>query len=154
MIDRHLWLPRLAVMSLVCSLLLVSFGCGRKAPPRVPNAQPLPVVRNLTVSVNEATVVLTWEMAPLERRLAKDARFALYRDELPLSAEPCSTCPPRFQLVAQVAYDPQAAQGASGRVFTYSETIVGGSRYRYQVALRLDNGRQGEPSKTVEVMLD
>lgn len=154
MTDGRHALPLLILMSLVCGLLLFSPGCGRKAPPQAPKARPLPVARNLTAKVDAGRVVLSWELTPLESRLAKDARFALYRDELPLSAEACSTCPPRFHLVAQVSYDPEAALGASGRMFTYSETVAGGFRYRYQVALRLTNGRQGEPSKTVEVTLD
>lgn len=148
--DRRSWLYRLL---LVC-LLLISVGCGRKAPPRAPQARPLPVVRNLTASVHEGRVALTWKLTALERRLAKDARFALYRDELPLSAGACPTCPPRYVLVAQVAYNPEAPQGEDGHLFQYAETVSGGFRYRYQVALRLANGRQGDPSESVEVTLD
>jgi hypothetical protein len=154
MIDGRHALPRLILASLVCGLLLFSVSCGRKAPPRAPKARPLPVARNLTAKVHGGRVVLTWELMPLESRLAKDARFALYRDELPLGAGACATCPPRYQLVAQVPYDPETNQGKIGHIFQYSETVADGFRYRYQVALRLTNGRQGEPSKTVEVMLD
>lgn len=148
--DRRHLLYRL----LLACLVLFTVGCGRKAPPRPPQARPLPVVRNLTASVDKGVVALTWELAVLERRLAKGARFALYRDELPLSAGACSSCPPRYVLVAQVAYSAEAPQGKSGHLFQYSETVLGGFRYRYQVALRLANGRQGDPSESVEVILD
>lgn len=151
--DRRHALQRLILAGLVCGLLL-SVGCGRKAPPRAPQAQPLPVARNLSATVHDGLVALSWELAALELRLAKDARFALYRDELPLSAGACPTCPPRYQLVAEVPYDPEAPQGKSGHIFQYSETVADGFRYRYQVALRLANGRQGDPSESVEVMLD
>jgi hypothetical protein len=90
----------------------------------------------------------------LAGRLARDARFALYRDALPSSAGACPDCPPRYELVAQVPYDPDAPLVDRGLVFQYVETVAAGYRYRYRVALRLVDGRQGDPSETVEVTLD
>lgn len=152
--NRHQACHHWILTGLVCGLLLASLGCGRKAPPRAPDTPPLPVASNLTAIIQAEKVVLAWELVPLERRLAKAARFAIYRDELPLSAGACPTCPPRYQLVAQVPYDPEVAAGETGQLFRYSETVASGFRYRYQVALRLANGRQGDSSNMVEVMLD
>jgi hypothetical protein len=56
--------------------------------------------------------------------------------------------------VAQVPYDPDAPLVDRGLVFQYVETVAAGYRYRYRVALRLVDGRQGDPSETVEVTLD
>ena len=105
-------------------------------------------------SLDGEQVTLTWTLAPLTGRLAREARFALYRDALPVSVGTCPNCPPQFELVAQVPYDPSAPRGDMGLLFNYVETVAAGYRYRYQVALRLDNGRQGDPSETVEVTFD
>jgi hypothetical protein len=158
--------PRRANLLLLGLLagLLVAGGCGRKAPPRPPRAEPLPVVGNLTVGHTGDQVQLSWTSTPLSGRLAQDAQFAIYRDALSLTVGECPTCPPHFQLVAEVPYEPTAARmdaartGAAdtngGLTFHYTETVAGGYRYRYQVALRLVDGRQGEPSEPVEVTLE
>jgi len=149
---------RLLLVGLICTLSF-AVGCGRKAPPKPPAAKPLPVATDLTVKLDDGRVTLTWVLAPLGAYLAKEARFALYRDELPVSAGACPTCPARYQLVAQPPYDPDAPRTDLGLRFQYSETVAAGQvaagyRYRYQVALRLADGRQGQPSTSVEVTLD
>jgi hypothetical protein len=151
------------LVGLLASLLFIH-GCGRKAPPKPPQAEPLPVVKALTAELAEARVRLSWTMAPLTDRLAHEAEFVIYRDALSLAAGDCPTCPPQYELVAQLPYDPDAARNNAARMdatepngglkFQYIETVAGGYRYRYQVALRLVDGRQGEPSKSVEVTFD
>ncbi|MEJ2642833.1 MAG: hypothetical protein P8010_25060, partial [Desulfosarcinaceae bacterium] len=75
-------------------------------------------------------------------------------DALSVSAGDCPTCPPHYQLMARVPYDPNAAVTNGELNFQYTQTVAGGYRYRYQVALRLVDGRQGEPSEPVEVTLE
>ena len=146
---------------LICCLLLLTGGCGRKAPPRPPAAEPLPVVAGLAAKRVQASgllqppsVALTWTLMPLSDRMGKDAGFALYRDALPISAGACPSCPPRYELVAQVPYTPAAPRVDAGFRFQHIDTVVAGYRYRYQVALRLADGRQADPSETVEVIID
>jgi hypothetical protein len=141
-------------IALLCALLLFAVGCGRKAPPRPPAAKPLPKVSGLAARLDGDRVTITWKLTPLAGRLAKDARFALYRDALPSSVDVCPNCPPRYELVAQVPYDPNAPLVDKVLVFQYVETVATGYRYRYQVVLRLASGRQGDPPDPVEVILD
>jgi hypothetical protein len=149
---------RLLLLGLLAGLLAAG-GCGRKAPPRPPQAEPLPVVKDLLARLDGERVALSWTLPPLTGRLAQDAQFAIYRDDLSVSAGDCPTCPPHYQLVARVPYDPNAVRINAARRgeklrFQYTETVAGGYRYRYQVALRLVNGRQGEPSQPAEVTLE
>jgi hypothetical protein len=114
----------------------------------------LPVATELNAKLAGDQVQLTWTLAPLEGRLAKNARFALYRDALPVSAGACPTCPSRYELVAQVPYNPNAPRGGKGLVFEFVDAVAVGYRYRYQVTLRLAKDRQGDPSEPVEVTLE
>ena len=141
-------------IALLCALLLWAGGCGRKAPPRPPEADPLPVATNLKAQRQGDQVLLTWALAPLSGRLAKDARFAVYRDDQPVDAPACPGCPPRYVLVAQLPYNPNAPLGEMGLGFQFSDPVAAGHRYRYQIALRLNDGRQGEPTQSVEVTID
>jgi hypothetical protein len=141
------------VLGLLAGLLLMN-GCGRKAPPKPPQAEPLPVIKTLSARPEGEQVRLSWTLAPLADRLAQKAQFAIYRDTLPLTAGDCPSCPPHYQLVAQLPYDPNATLTEGRLNFNYAETVATGYRYHYQIALRLVDGRQGEPSKPVEVTLE
>lgn len=141
------------LLGLLASLFLMH-GCGRKAPPKPPRAEPLPVAKALTAELEGDRVRLSWTLAPLADRLAQDAQFVIYRDALSLTKGDCPTCPPHYQLVAEVPYDPHAADTGGELTFQYTETVAGGYRFRYQVALRLVDGRQGEPSQPVEVTFE
>ncbi|MDJ0780786.1 MAG: hypothetical protein QNJ22_02390 [Desulfosarcinaceae bacterium] len=141
---------------LLCGLLgpLVALGCGRKAPPKPPQRPPLPQAADLAVQLQADRVRLIWTLAPLEAPLAAVAHFVVHRDALALSAGPCADCPPRYEMVGRVAYTPNAPRRDGALRFQFTETVAAGFRYRYQVALRLADGRQGEPSKPVEVTRD
>lgn len=154
MAKRRRWAGRRCRIGLLCALVLIATGCGRKAPPRPPRAEPLPVATGLTAKLAGDQVLLAWTLAPLAGRMAQEARFALYRDALPAGAGACPNCPPQYELVAQLPYDPNAPRVNRDLVFKFVDSVAVGYRYRYQVALRLSNGRQGDPSETVEVTLD
>jgi hypothetical protein len=141
------------LLGLLAGLLLM-YGCGRKAPPKPPQAEPLPVVKALTAELAGGRVRLSWTLPPLADRLAQDALFVIYRDTVSLTAGDCPTCPPHYQRIAEVPYDPNVAETGGELTFQYTETVTLGYRYRYQVVLRLVDGRQGEPSKPVEVTFE
>lgn len=109
-------------------LALFPAGCGKKGPPRLPDAPELPEVSDLSHRLEGDGVVLKWSV-PGES-LRDITGFYIYRSSASLSEAPCEGCPLVFEKAAIVAVDAQEQK--TGR-FVYQEPLLTGYRYAYKV---------------------
>jgi hypothetical protein len=116
-------------------------GCGKKAMPSPPDAGPVPVVSDLSFSVDGGDVQLTWSVP----RDISGGEAVVSRARAELGDEMCDGCPLLFQQVAVLPIHPQRPASTQ----TYRESLSPGFRHTYRVILKEDGGRTGTPSNPV-----
>ncbi len=132
---------------LLCSL---TAGCGKKAPPRLPDVEMPAGVRNLAAALAGGDIVLNWTPAAADKA-ANVAGYRIYRSADPVTADVCEGCPILFKPVADV---PMAAGEAAAPKMTYREEQLPGTRYRFKVVPVDAQGRLGPDSNIVAITTD
>lgn len=119
-------------------LLLVSAGCGIKAPPVAPDAKP-PVIATFVHTLKNGTLTLSWRLAAGS---PPPQSCTFYRSRVSLAEKPCEGCPLVFERVLTVPAD-----GRESGVETVS--VEQGYRYGFKMTATDANGLEGPDSKTV-----
>lgn len=130
----------------LCAAVIMAVSCGKKAPPRAPDRQQLPVAEDLELESRGDSLVLKWS---LEESVGKDikepAGFIVFREKTPEGLD-CPDCPDEFERAGWVAY-------RSGRsvpdTWYFEEAALSGHVYRYRVRCYSPDGRLGKESETV-----
>lgn len=125
-------------------------ACGKKGPPRLPDVEAPPGVRDLSAAVLEGAIVLKWT-APGGAETAAPAGYHVYRSAEPMDAEACEGCPVLFRRAAQV---PLAAEASEPRTLEYREPLIPGTRYRFKVVPYDAGGRLGPDSNVVRLVTE
>lgn len=123
---------------LLILLLLLSIGCGVKAPPVPPDTR-LPMIATLTHTLENATVVLAWTLAkgsPIPQT------YTIYRSRVSLGDKPCEGCPLVFERLRTIPADGQA----NGEAIIAVEQ---GYRYGFKMTATDANGLEGPDSRTL-----
>ena len=128
------------------AFLLVSNGCGRKAPPIVPQQRPLIAVKDLKGVLEQGIVQLTWRHNP-ENRGAVD--YVVLRAQSDLSKPPCPGCPLIFQKEGTVRVG-RLLRGQQ-HTLSYSVKVMAGFRYTFDVRPVQSSGAQGPDSNLVVI---
>lgn len=134
------------------TLLAIGFvglvwGCGVKSPPKPPSVKPPPAVQDLSAKLDGDRVHLSWHLP--EWRNGDDALIGtrVYRSQVP-AADVCQGCPETYEKRSDVSFQPD---DPDNRVQHFSESLVPGFQYRYQVVPHTESGRQSGPSNRVTV---
>ena len=152
MIERMVCRLCFPVVLLAAALLLGSLpmvGCGKKAPPKLPDVEPPAGVQDLAVSVEEEAVVLTWTAAADDE--TPTAGYRIYRSAEPVDGESCEGCPIVFRRVAEVPL-PEGVTADRGLV--YREALLPGTNYHFKVVPYDAQGRLGPDSNIARLVTE
>jgi hypothetical protein len=123
---------------MILGLMLVSAGCGIKAPPVPPEEKP-PIVRKLAHTISNGSLTLVWGLAddsPLPQH------YTLYQSRTPLLDETCEGCPLVFERRLIIP-------AANRRNGAKTLTLEKGFRYGFKVTATTSSGREGPDSGMV-----
>ena len=139
-----------ALCPVLVLLVITPWGCGKKGPPQVPRAQPLPVVENPGVARDNQTLILRWSLPPEKgREGAEVVGFAVYRAKAAIDAN-CPDCPHPYEMIGRVAR--RSAQAAPA-TWQFRDRVAAGYVYRYRVRCYDPAGRLGRASDPVKYVV-
>jgi hypothetical protein len=123
-------------------------GCGRKAPPEPPLGARPAKVKDLSFSLTDKTIKLSWTI-PLGdgKKTLPISGFLIYRSRQNSIEKECPNCPLRFVEVGDV---PAPAAGSATASVIFTQPIEPGYRYVYKVVAYTDEGRKGRDSNRVD----
>ncbi len=124
-------------------------SCGKKGPPVPPKIEPLPVVEDLSKSIDGDLLTLTWPLPRQNGKIQGDlAGFKVFRARKPLTDPVCKDCPDKYRLVADI---PLQGRISNNRII-YQENLECGYQYKFKVKLYTDRGNESEDSDIVEFL--
>jgi hypothetical protein len=139
-------LKRIGWIWLGLAFLLVWSGCGRKAPPIVPQQRPLVAIKDLKGVLEQGIVQLTWRHNP-ENRSAVE--YVVLRAQSALAKPPCPGCPLIFQKEGTIRVGRLLRE--QQHTLTYSVKVMDGFRYTFDVRPVQSSGAQGPDSNPVVI---
>jgi hypothetical protein len=128
------------------AFLMLSTGCGKKAPPVAPQPRPLSAVTDLEGNLNKRQFRLTWTHRP-DNRYANS--YVVLRAQRGASQPACSDCPRVFQKAGAVPI-PKAVRDKE-QSLAFSQELAEGFSYTFSVRPVHDSGAQGPDSNLVVV---
>jgi len=137
-------------------LIIVAFsiflsGCGKKAPPKPPHQQKPPVVDDLSYSLDEDNLKLTWTIPEVKRKVKSDlGGFYVFRSKKSVSVpeSDCKNCAKIFKRIADISPEDMASSGKDS--IKYAEALEKGYRYIYKVVIYTRHGVTGKDSNMVD----
>ncbi|RTZ97810.1 MAG: hypothetical protein DSY90_06245 [Deltaproteobacteria bacterium] len=144
---------RIVYAVLLCAMIGGGLaGCGVKAPPVPPESLPPAAVVDLTASLAQDTVTLSWSI-PTGKAAGTTgiAGFRVYRAVVSLDDTACAGCPLLFRRIAEINLEQYLITAADRKKMTYRQPIRPGSRYVYKVVAISRDGQAGQDSNRVTV---
>ena len=123
-------------------LCLVTTGCGQKGMPRFVQEGPVPQIKDAQAEVLPRGVEITWTMPDevAAKKKGKFYQFVIQKAEVPW--DHCRDCPATFQdkqVIDPLKPEPAYKQGK--RFSLIDSNISKDHAYRYQIAIRTEQGR-------------
>ncbi len=119
-------------------------GCGKKGPPRLPDAPTLPEISDLSYQLEGSEVALSWSVP--EAAVQDLDGFTIYRSLTSLAEAPCDGCPLVFEKIATV---PAAAPDDPIGRYSYRDRISDGFRHIYKVGAFREPGGETQDSNRI-----
>ena len=129
------------------------WGCGKKGPPEPPSGNEPPKVSDLSYSISENTIKLSWTIPPTnEKAKTPVTGFLIYQYKQPANERECPNCPVIFKKIGDVPAR-GGGRGQSGvQPIVFVQTIEPGYRYIYKVRAYNNEGIAGRDSNFVEFL--
>jgi len=145
MTRRRLW-PDSSLFILLCCLVLLLAGCGKKGPPRAPHQEELPKVNNLQAVAVDTGVKLTWA---LDSSVEDMIGFNVFRSKVQSEISDCPGCTRDFELVATIRVK-------SGETLfqLVDQYVEGKGRFYYKVRPFDKQDRPGPDSNESRVIIE
>ena len=126
-------------------------GCGKKAPPKPPLHEALPIVTDLSYSIDGNKLKLTWTVPGVKQKVKSAlSGFVIYRSKKPFSGSECLNCPVLFKRIADIPIKADGAGKLKKDIITYNEILKKGCRYIYKVTVYADNEVTGNDSNQID----
>ncbi len=141
----------LAAVTGMVSVFMLS-GCGKKAPPQPPRGDRPPKVMDLSYSISENVITLSWTIPKTsDKARSPVAGFFIYCSKQSAVEADCPNCPIHFLKIGDVLVR-RGAPGQLESTVVYTQTIEPGYRYIYKVKAYDDDGVAGRDSSVVDFM--
>jgi predicted small lipoprotein YifL len=127
-------------------LLQILVGCGRKAPPTVPDQSPLVPVKDLQANLTNGKVRLTWSHLPDNVAVVG---YIVLRAQSALAKPECPQCPQVFQKVATVPVRRVLRDTEADMEFV--QDVMEGFRYTFKVRPYTSSTNRGPDSGLVVI---
>ena len=148
------------LITLIFSMVMGGFGCGKKASPVAPKSVDPKAVNDLKATVIKGKVLLHWTIPDTNTdrsKLTDLAGFKVFRSKAPFDPKPCSDCPKNFEELADIEYRGSPPKNVS-IVNKTMEFADKGLRYRtiytYKVLSYNSDGVFSEDSNHAEISWD
>ncbi|HPD61536.1 MAG TPA: hypothetical protein PKV48_07250, partial [Thermodesulfobacteriota bacterium] len=118
-------------------VLVLSIGCGVKAPPTVPRALVAQTVKDLEVFSREGIIVLQWSIPKKDsegKKLTNLAGFHIWRRFIPIEEKGCRTCKPDFELLKELEYEMPLGEPAEEKMTYWDNQVEKEGVYSYYVS--------------------
>jgi hypothetical protein len=133
----------------VLSLLWV--GCGKKGPPRPPQRPLPPKVSDLSYSLSNDRVELSWTVPGAAGNSASlPAGVKVFRFRLSAENADCENCPIRYGVSGDIPIQKKQAEKSEPIRLRYAESVEPGYRYIYKVTVYDEYGIAGKDSNVVK----
>jgi hypothetical protein len=138
-------------VTLMASAFLLD-GCGKKAMPEPPSGRRPPKVTDLSYSISENDIKLSWSIPKTNAEARSPiAGFFIYRSKQSHIEADCPNCPIRYLRIGEVLVR-RGAPGQSEPAVVYTDTIEPGYRYIYKVEAYDDDSITGRDSNVIDFM--
>ena len=133
-------------------IVLFSYGCGLKAPPRPPFYIYPPKINDLRHTVQKNILSLSWTVPEFSHgKKAKIANFIVYRAKNPTSSlSICKKCPILFKELKKIPFYEKNLSPGQKHEITYMDTLKKGYRYVYKVTIYTTQGIESKGSNHVD----
>ncbi len=126
-------------------------GCGKKAPPKPPFYEVLPIINDLSYSIDGDKLKLTWTVPGVNQKIKSGlSGFVIYRSKKPFSKSECLNCPVVFKRIANMPIKAKGSGNLKKDIITYNEILEKGCKYIYKVTVCADNGMTGDDSNQID----
>ena len=134
------------LITLIFSMVMGGFGCGKKASPVAPKSVDPKAVNDLKATVIKGKVLLHWTIPEIN-----------FRSKAPFDPKPCPDCPKRFEELADIEYRDSPPKNVSivNKTMEFADKDL---RYRtiytYKVLSYNSDGVFSEDSNYAEISWD
>ena len=126
-------------------------GCGKKGPPRPPQRRSPPAVKDLSYTIDNQIVELSWTVEGADdRATSAPVGYKVFRSKLSAAESNCEKCPIRFTEFADVPIQMKSSEKSKPTRLRFTETLEPGYRYIYKVIAYDRDGESSQDSNTVE----
>jgi hypothetical protein len=128
-------------------------GCGMKAPPEPPRGDKPPAVDDLSYSVSDNTITLSWTLPQVTAK-AKNAvtGFLIYQYRQSAHERECPNCPVIFEKIGEVPARQSGRSQGGAQPITFVYNIKPGYRYIYKVKAYDKEGTTSRDSNFIEFL--
>lgn len=151
---------QILLITLIFSLVMGGFGCGKKALPVAPKSLAPKAVNDLKATVIKGKVLLHWTIPDTNTdrsKLTNLAGFKVFRSKVPADPKPCSDCPKSFEELADIDYrdsPPNKVSKANKTVEFTDKNLRYRTIYTYKVLSYNSDGVFSEDSNYAEISWD
>ena len=125
-------------------------GCGKKGPPVPPQRRSPPAVKDLSYTIDNQIVELSWTIEDADdRATSAPVGYKVFRSKLSAAESNCEKCPIRFTETADVPIQKSSEKSKPTRL-RFTETLEPGYRYIYKVIAYDRDGESSQDSNSVE----
>ena len=126
-------------------------GCGAKGPPRPPELRSPPAVKDLSYTIQNQSVALSWTVQGADDRSASSpAGYKVFRSKLSAEEANCEKCPIQFAEIGDIPIQIKRSEKPESTRMRFTEVLEPGYRYIYKVILYDQDGQGGKDSNTVK----
>jgi hypothetical protein len=126
-------------------------GCGKKGPPRPPELRSPPAVKDLSYTVENQSVVISWTVQGADDRSASSpAGYKVFRAKLSVEESNCDKCPIQFAEIGDIPIQMKRSEKPESTRIRFTEVLEPGYRYIYKVIAYDEDGTGSKDSNTVQ----
>jgi len=124
-------------LCLVFFVLVLSIGCGVKAPPIVPHSAVAQPIKDIAIFSRGGTIVLQWSIPKKntqDAKLTNLAGFHIWRRFIPIEEKGCRTCKPDFELLKELEHEVPLGGETEEKMAYWDSQLEKEGTYSYYVS--------------------